>query len=312
MNLKKNRCQSWINVVLNFTFLILFLSPVVCSGIEWDWRAYPGDALLPAGNYVTPIRDQGKTGSCWAFAATAVLESKFAITNKISNPTINLSEQNVICAGCKYGFGTIYGGYEYLALNYLRDTGIVTENAMPYTLTNSSPYWPLTEPYTLYKATSDISYLNHSSATIIKNALMSYGPLMGTILTSTDWYWPTNPPVYSTNQVTAGNSSSATESENTDPAGLINHAILVTGFTDDVNAPGGGYFHIKNSWGAAWGQGGYGYVTYSTMLLGDHRMSAIDGTVISVFIPEPSTLAGLIGMSFVMLICVNREKWKKK
>jgi C1A family cysteine protease len=312
MNMKKNRCQSWINWISNLTFLILFLAPAVCSGIEWDWRAYPGDAVLPAGNYVTPIRDQGRAGSCWAFAATAVLESKYAITNKISNPSIDLSEQNVICAGNKFGFGTLGGGYEYLALNYLRDTGIVTESAMPYLVSDKSPYWPLTEPYTLYKATSDITFLNHSTVANIKNALRSYGPIMGTMMTTTDWYWPSNPPVYSTNQVMTGDTGTDIVSENIDPAGLINHAILITGFTDDENVPGGGYFHIKNSWGAAWGQGGYGYVTYAKMLLGDHRISAIDGTVYTVFVPEPSTFVGLIGMSFIMLICVNRAKWEKR
>ena len=26
---------------------------------SFDWRAYPGNASLPAGNYITPVRDQG-------------------------------------------------------------------------------------------------------------------------------------------------------------------------------------------------------------------------------------------------------------
>jgi C1A family cysteine protease len=43
------------------------------------------------------------------------------------------------------------------------------------------------------------------------------------------------------------------------------HAVLITGYTDNANVPGGGYFIAKNSWGTGWGPyGGYFAVAYDS------------------------------------------------
>ena len=43
---------------------------------------------------VTPVKDQDNCGSCWAFATTSPLESRYAIENNLSGAElINLSEQ---------------------------------------------------------------------------------------------------------------------------------------------------------------------------------------------------------------------------
>jgi len=39
------------------------------------------------------------------------------------------------------------------------------------------------------------------------------------------------------------------------------HAILLVGFVDD-SSPDQGHFIFRNSWGADWGDGGYGYLPY--------------------------------------------------
>ena len=67
-----------------------------------------GDGPLPAKldyrningrNYVTPVRDQGHCGACWAFATTGALESAILRTYNRSGEDVDLAEQVLISSG---------------------------------------------------------------------------------------------------------------------------------------------------------------------------------------------------------------------
>ena len=67
-------------------------APIVGAPASLDWRSN-------GGNFVTPVRDQGGCGSCWAFAATAALESNVLIGNHSPGIDLNLSEQVLVSCG---------------------------------------------------------------------------------------------------------------------------------------------------------------------------------------------------------------------
>lgn len=60
--------------------------------LAYDWRAAPAHAGRPAGNYMTPIRDQGQCGSCVSFGSVAALESDELIKHNNPGNNMDLSE----------------------------------------------------------------------------------------------------------------------------------------------------------------------------------------------------------------------------
>src|SRR5512136_3010811 len=89
-----------------------------------DWR-----------NYVTPPRNQGSCGSCWAFATTAALESNILIRGGTPLADDNRAEQILISCG---GVGNCeQGGAIGAASGYIQTTGLPIESYFPYTATTN-------------------------------------------------------------------------------------------------------------------------------------------------------------------------------
>lgn len=98
---------------LNGTAMIYEANAPVANNV--DWRAKGA---------VTPVKDQGLCGSCWAFAATGAIEGGLAILDSLWS----LSEQQLVdCSwdygniGCSGGFYT--NAWEYTNYLELTDSG---------------------------------------------------------------------------------------------------------------------------------------------------------------------------------------------
>ena len=196
----------------------------------------------PTKNYVTPVRNQSSCGSCWAFAAAGALESYTLIKNNLAGQDINLSEQVLVsCSGA----GSCGGGSIGSASNYIRDKGLPVEGCFPYTATNnlcsSACYTYQTDSYRIqswaYVATTSVS------VEAIKNALVTYGPLVTTMDVYADFFnYRTGIYSYVSGAYQGG------------------HAILIVGYDDAAQC-----FKAKNSWGTGWGEAGYFRIAYSAV-----------------------------------------------
>ena len=192
-------------------------------------------------NFVTPVRNQGNCGACWAFATAAALESQLAMSTSVR---LNLSEQVLVsCSGA----GKCSGGYIDKASNFIRDVGLSTEGCFPYTAANTAcgaaacPNWKTRGTYGI-TGWHWVATVN-PTVNALKTALNTYGPLVTTMNVYQDFYSYVSG-VYSH---VSGPQKGA-------------HAVLIIGY-DDTNS----CFIVKNSWGTGWGEAGFFRIAYGEL-----------------------------------------------
>jgi len=211
---------------------------------------------LRALGKVSPVKDQKDSGSCWAYGSYASLESYL-----LPSETWDFSENNMKNLLSPYypeSFDSYEGGFTLMSAAYLaRWSGPVIETDDPYDPHSSvSP-----EGLPAAKHVQEVLFIPNRRGPLdnenIKWALQEYGAVASTIYVDLTYFDPVNNSYHY-----AGQDSP-------------NHLIAIVGWDDSFDknkfnpaAPGNGAFIVKNSWGSAWGEEGYFYVSYYDSKIG--------------------------------------------
>eukprot|EP00697_Spironema_sp_BW2_P002412 gnl/Spiro4/13222_TR7018_c0_g1_i1.p1 gnl/Spiro4/13222_TR7018_c0_g1~~gnl/Spiro4/13222_TR7018_c0_g1_i1.p1 ORF type:complete len:386 (+),score=83.69 gnl/Spiro4/13222_TR7018_c0_g1_i1:38-1159(+) len=210
-----------------------------------DWRT---------AGVVTDVKDQGRCGSCWAFASTQMIESYVALTNK---SLLVLSPQQLTsCAPNPHdcgGVGGCGGSVPELAFDYISQNGMASEWTYPYqsyngttlpcTYNNTSKGTPAVATVGGY-----VKLATNSYAAVI-DALANTGPLAVNVQADL-WH-----------HYSGGVFDGCSNMSNID----INHVVQLVGYGTD-QATGKDYWLVRNSWSATWGELGYIRLERSSVL----------------------------------------------
>ncbi|PRW45530.1 cathepsin h [Chlorella sorokiniana] len=213
---------------------------------KWDWRAL---------GKVTPVKNQGSCGSCWAFAAVAALESKALITGtKFSK---DLSEQQMVdCINTATGYSSYgcNGGASTDVLRYVKAFRATTEADYAYTgKTGTKCLETSASPAAAGSITVGGYKVLAKDRATIQAAVASGGPVIVYFSVQSSFYR------YSGGIYPA---SSCTGT-------AVNHAMLVVGYDFTGPTP---YWIVRNSWGNLWGVGGYAYIQATADAVGTCKM----------------------------------------
>jgi len=185
-------------------------------------------------SYVTPVKDQGSCGSCWAFSATGSTESRYAIATGVLN---SLSEQELVDCSDSYGNLGCDGGFMDSAFLYIKaNEGLALESEYPYTGTDGKCE---SSEYTHYDPIEGFQFVQRDNETALLLAVVN-GPVSVGI---------------QANQLAFQFYSSGILDGNCGTN--IDHGVLAVGYNENSD---GKYWIVKNSWGTDWGLNGYVYI----------------------------------------------------
>lgn len=162
---------------------------------SFDWRNRHGrNWMTSVKNQLEPIQhDSLGNGGCWAFATCATLEAKINLQfNQLLN--YDLSEQEL--GSCTSGNLFILriekradgtndtirgGGNSTQALSYVKNTGIVTEECMPFQNNEFVPCNEKCDAPTDVITIDQYKYLTLHNQDTLKHYLINHGPFYGAV-----------------------------------------------------------------------------------------------------------------------------------
>lgn len=221
---------------------------------NWNWQD------IEDGKFLTPIKNQGTCGSCWAFSAVSVIESRYAIDNNVTATPLSV-EQVLSCSapldhltskflGMAASSKGCDGGMPFLAFEYMSrvaPNGIACDAEYPYVMATQ-----VLETQCQSVATSKVTvrWQNGVSdyvpiASQSEEALMRavyHGPVSSNMDAEGAGFRNYGGGIYDAKDC---------KSDGKD----VNHAVVIVGYGETEQ--GDKYWVVRNTWGTMWGENGY-------------------------------------------------------
>lgn len=208
-------------------------------------------------DYVSPVKHQGKCGSCVAFASMGAVETCFRrVTGKFGD----YSEQEMIDCGFGHNGGDGCRGAEldsYLSWMLEQEVDPAGEDQYPYSYTKPSLTCPEDVEYDpgLKARVTDYYTTNKGTETRLKEMVFRNGGVLSTVGVNQKF-----------KEYTGG------VFDKCPPDQPVNHAVLVVGY--GTTQTGVDYWLIKNSWGVGWGEDGFMRIKRGARMCGIGRWLA--------------------------------------
>jgi hypothetical protein len=189
---------------------------------------------------VSPVRDQGSCGSCWAFSKTSALESAVRANGGAS---LDLAEQELV-SNDKQNYGCNGGNLQ--STEYQTKHGQGLEKDFPYTARDSSAR-------NIPVAAKSTSWVNVKGYDVKQLQCALFKSHTVPWITGDASNWGSFPSSLDKPMTRCGGRST-------------NHAIGTVGWK---TVAGKVYFIMRNSWGDSWGDSGYGLIALGCDAFGE-------------------------------------------